>query len=131
MPLNLRQPGGSKEFKSPYGGGVTTYTVTDQDFGKIITTRSATTAVVLKLPAAGANEGERVEVLLIANQSCRIDARNASEIVTYNDATASSVTVGHIAAKRIGARALCLCDGTSWIVQAVIDPTSTTVPTVA
>lgn len=111
------QPGGHVEVLTPFGSGSLTYTVSDSDMGKIITTRSATGAPIVKLPAPANHKGARVEVLNIVNQACRIDSNAAGQLVALNDLTASSVTMGAVANKRVGASAVCFCDGTSWFVN--------------
>lgn len=125
--LSGAQPGGAVDIQAKTAN----YTVTDQDYGKIFTNRAATGSITFILPAPGDAQGEVVYFRVVADQELVISSNAAGELVAYNDATASSVTIGHIAGKRIGAAAEARSDRTSWIVAATVDPTSTTVPTVA
>src|SRR3990170_2496814 len=63
-PLNFRQPGGSREVKAITAA----YTVTDQDYGKIITNRGAGASVTVTMPAPATAEGESILFYTIAAQ---------------------------------------------------------------
>lgn len=107
-------PGWYREVREPFGGGVVAYTVTEQDMGKIITTRSATGTVTITLPDPGAVTGGDVIVYSVAAQTTVVKTHAAGKMVTFNDATASSVTLS-TANQLIGTQIRMVSDGTSWL----------------
>ena len=111
MPLDFRQPGGSRQVKAITAD----YTLSDQDWGKLITNRGAGGAVVVTMPAPGTAEGETIEFFTVANQNFTVKAAAAAQFVLFNDATASSVLVG-TTNQKIGTGIRLVSDGTSWLV---------------
>ena len=111
MPLNFRQPGGSVEVKVVTAD----YTVTDQDFGKLITNRGAGGAVVITLPAPGTCEGERIMFFTLAAQDFTVKTAAAGQMAHFNDLTASSVAITG-AGSEIGSGMTLISDGSSWLV---------------
>lgn len=110
MPLNFRQPGGSVEVKAL----TSSYTITDQDFGKLFTNRGAGGGVVVTLPAPATCEGEYVEFFTIAAQDFTVKTAAAGQLVAFNDATASSIAIT-AAGSEIGNGIRMISDGTSWL----------------
>src|SRR3990170_2336542 len=91
-PLNFRQPGGSREVKAITAA----YTVTDQDYGKIITNRGAGASVTVTMPAPATAEGESILFYTIAAQNFIVKAAAANQL--------------------IGNAVELVSDGTSWLV---------------
>ena len=110
-PLNFRQPGGSREVKAITAA----YTVTDQDYGKIITNRGAGASVTVTMPAPATAEGESILFYTIAAQNFIVKAAAANQFVVSNDASASSVSI-QTANQLIGNAVELVSDGTSWLV---------------
>ena len=111
MPLDFRQPGGSVQVKVVTAD----YTVTDQDFGKLITNRGAGGAVVITLPAPGTCEGEKIDFFTLAAQDFTVKTAAAGQMAHFNDLTASSVAIT-AAGSEIGSGMTLISDGTSWLV---------------
>jgi len=86
---------------------------TSADYGKVIIMSHAT-ACAVTLPANGAAAGSWIDFMWAGDDSlaATIAAATVDTLVTFNDATADSVTFasGH----RIGAYVRCISDGTYW-----------------
>jgi hypothetical protein len=100
------------------------YTITPDDFGKVFTTRGATSAVTFTLPAAAtANKGHWVLFVNIANYDM-IVAGATNGLVTFNDAAANNVGLT-VANERIGGAFISISDGTSWLTLPITQETQT------
>lgn len=105
------------------------YTVTVDDFGKILTNRGATGAVTFTLPAVAASfAGVEVKFLVIADQTVTV-AGTTGEVVAFNDPTANSVAFS-TAGEKVGNAITAICDGTSWFLEVSLGAETAT-PTVA
>lgn len=103
----------------------TAYTITTADFGKIFTTRGNAGSLTFTLPAASGNSGAVVEMYNVAGQTMIVAAAD-EEMVTFNDLTADSIEYS-TASELIGGGFRCICDGTSWIVVALISAEAQTI----
>lgn len=84
--------------------------------GSVFTNRGAVGAVTFTLPAASlAQAGVVYHFYGVANQTFTV-AGTAAQVVTFNNAAATSVACSTAGAK-IGAHISATCDGTSWIVN--------------
>lgn len=111
--LTGAQPGGAIEVRTV----TASYTVTDQDFGKMFTNRGAGGTVTFTLPAPGPHANERLYFRnTAAGKAMIVSSAASAQLVAYNDASASSVT---IPATAEGCGVDCICDGTSWIATCV------------
>lgn len=100
------------------------YTITPGDFGKVFTTRGATSTMIFTLPGVETTyNGEFVLFLNVADYDM-IVAGTDGELVTFNDLTANNIGI-ITASERIGAGLLAVCDGTSWIVLPIAQETVT------
>lgn len=91
------------------------YSLTESDFNRVFTTRGAGGAVTFTLPAVAAKyKGKWVRFVNVADQDM-IVAGTATQVVTTNNAAATSVAAS-TTAKQIGAVIDAYCDGTSWLV---------------
>lgn len=104
------QPSGRREVIAK----TSSYTITDQDMGKVFTTRGASTAVTFTLPAAANFEGESVWFINVADENM-IVAGQDEEIVALNDLTADSVAY-QTTSEKVGGGFWAFCDGTSWLI---------------
>ena len=68
------------------------YTVLVEDNGTLFTNAGASGAVVFTLPANAKNRGLNYKFFAVANQNLKVAAATANTIVTFNDATADSVS---------------------------------------
>lgn len=90
------------------------YTVTDADWGSLITNRGASGAVTITLPAPTTTQtGVWVDLFQVAGQNLVITA-GTDLITTFNDATATSITYS-TAGELIGNGARFVNDGTTWL----------------
>ena len=99
------------------------YAVTASDFGSILTTRGAGSAVTFTLPAASGNGGHWVEFYNVADQNMFV-AGTAGELVFFNDLAGNSISF-ETSSKKIGGGFRAVCDGTSWIVVPLATETQT------
>lgn len=108
----------------PVNAVTATRSITSADFGAILTTRGATAAVVLTLPAVQASyKGADVTVFNIADQDLTL-AGTAGEVITFNNAAATSVKLG-TSSEKIGGGFRAVCDGTSWLIFPLTEETAT------
>jgi hypothetical protein len=102
----------------------TSYTVTKDDFGTVLTTRGAGGAVTFTLPAATAqNTGEWVLFVNVANQNLIVAGADEG-LVVFNDLTADSIAY-QTGSEKIAGAFLAVSDGTSWIVVPLATETQT------
>ena len=87
---------------------------TSADYGKTIMLSYAG-AVAVTLPANGATGGAWIDFIVIGADTCAptIAAATADTLITFNDATADSVTFG--TGHRIGAYVRVISTGTYWV----------------
>jgi hypothetical protein len=90
------------------------YTLSTGDFGTLFTTTGATQAIVFTLPSPTSASGEWAEFMNTVGQNMTVKTGAAGLMVTYNDATASSVAVS-TANNLIGTGFRMVSDGTKWI----------------
>lgn len=90
------------------------YTVSAGDFGTLFTTTGASGAIVFTLPTPTSASGEWVEFMNTVNQNMTVKTGAAGLMVTYNDATASSVAVS-TANQKIGSGFRMISDGSKWV----------------
>jgi hypothetical protein len=114
MPISLTgaQPGGAIEIKATAATATSNVSVSTGDFGKMYTNRGSTAVASFILPAPADNASQRVYFRNVANVAMIVKTTAAAQMVTYGDATASSITVPATAE---GCGVDCICDGTSWI----------------
>lgn len=106
------------------------YTVTSDDFGSVLTTRGAGGAITFTLPAPSAlNKGEWVLFYNVANQNMIVTSTDES-LVTFNDLTADAVAFQQ-ANEKIGGAFLAVSDGTSWGILIFAEETATVAVTSA
>ena len=100
------------------------YTVTDSDFGKLLTNRGASASVTFTLPTAtAANSGCWVEFYTCAAQPIVLSPATADTLVVHADLTADTLTT----ASTIGQHLTTVSDGTGWLV--ISDPSAATTAT--
>jgi len=99
------------------------YTLTDQDYGSIFTTRGGS-GVTFTFPAASdLNKGEWALFMNVANQNMFVAGPDEG-LVVFNDLTADSAGFA-TTNEKIAGTLLALSDGTSWIVLPLATETQT------
>ena len=106
------------------------YYVGAADFGKVLTTRGATGAVVFTLPVAAAGDaGNWVIFVNAVDQNMTIQTQTANQMITFNDLDADAIAFA-TASEKIGACAMAISDGTSWfLVPLIFEAVTITVTT--
>lgn len=100
------------------------YTVTRADFGSVLTTRGAGSAVTFTLPAASElNKGDWVLFINVADQNMIVSGP-ANGLTVFNNATATSIAF-QTSSEKIGGAFLAISDGTKWDVAPLSEETQT------
>lgn len=104
------------------------YQIVVDDIGKVFTNRGASGAVTLTLPVTSTiPTGWWCEVFVVADQDVTVaSSGSADDIVTFNDAGADSVAFS-TSSEKIGAGAMLMWDGTSWLCKLNVNETQTPV----
>ena len=98
-------------FKRNVISKVTDYTVLATDSGSLITSYGATADIEFTLPALA--DGLEFTFINCADIEMKISSAAGNDIVTFNDAAASSITFT-TASKQLGAAITLVSDGTVW-----------------
>ena len=112
---------GAAHFALEVGAKTAAYTVTTADFSQVFTNRGDVDSITFTLPAASGNSGAWVEFVCVADQEFVVAAQ-AGELVTFNNAAATSITFT-TATEHIGAAVRTVCDGTSWLALIMAEET--------
>lgn len=91
------------------------YTITEDDFGRTLTTRGATGAVTFTLPTPTQDDdGAHIRIFNAVDQNMVVDCATSGSIIALDNDAADSVTFS-TTSQKIGACADIVCDGTSWL----------------
>jgi hypothetical protein len=102
----------------------TTYTVTPEDFGKVITNRGAAGNLALTLPApSAAFTGCSVRVFCVAAGTVTIAC--TSLLIVENNAAATSIAFS-TASEIIGNAVTAVCTGSKWFIELHLANTAST-----
>lgn len=117
MALTGYQPHGRRNVVTPFGSGVTSYTLTSADYGAYMSTTGATDATTFTLPDPAICPGESFEFFNAVDENMTIKAGASSHsIACFNDAAATSVVIS-TTNKKVGTGFRLISDGTVWCAE--------------